>query len=238
MSGMTAQPPSSRQAVYSELRRRIVTLLYPPGAPLSENELAADLGVSRTPVREGLILLAQEGLVQVFPKIGSFVSRVDPRRVADAQLVREAVELAALDAVPAEPDPDRVAALRENVARQRADHARTEDFVRLDEEFHRGLLALSGHAEVWTTVQAAKAHLDRARLLGPQEGGSVPAFVDQHAQVLDALLAGDRPRARETLRAHLRTVFDDIERVRRRSPELFASNDASVPVRRSVTVWE
>lgn len=237
MSGMTAQPPSSRRAVYSEIRRRIVTLLYPPGTPLSENELAADLGVSRTPVREGLILLAQEGLVQVFPKIGSFVSRVDPRRVADAQFLREAVELAAIDAVPADPDPARVAALRENVARRRADHARAEDFVRLDEEFHRGLLALSGHEELWTTVQAAKAHLDRARLLGPQNEPA-QVFVDQHAEVLDALLAGDRDRAREALRAHLRTVFDDIERVRRRSPELFASNDSSVPVRRSVTVWE
>jgi DNA-binding GntR family transcriptional regulator len=237
MIGMTAQPPSSRQAVYSEIRRRIVTLLYPPGTPLSENELAADLGVSRTPVREGLILLAQEGLVQVFPKVGSFVSRVDPRRLADAQFLREAVELAAIEAVPADPAPDRVAALRENVARQRAEQPRAEDFVRLDEEFHRGLLALSGHAEVWTTVQGAKAHLDRARLLGPQGTESV-VFADQHAAVLDALLAGDRGGARETLRAHLRTVFDDIERVRRRSPELFASNDTGVPVRRSVTVWE
>jgi DNA-binding GntR family transcriptional regulator len=238
MAGMTAQPHSSRRAVYSEIRRRIVTLLYPPGTPLSENELAADLGVSRTPVREGLILLAQEGLVQVFPKIGSFVSRVDPRRVADAQFLREAVELASIDAVAGEPDPDRVAALRENIAQQRAVRTQVEDFFRLDEEFHRGLMGLSGHEEVWTTVQAAKAHLDRARLLGLQENESVQVFVDQHAAVLEALLAGDRDGARETLRAHLRKVFDDIELVRRRSPELFASNDGSVPVRRSVTVWE
>ncbi len=238
MTGMTAQPHSSRRAVYTEIRRRIVTLLYPPGTPLSENELAADLGVSRTPVREGLILLAQEGLVQVFPKIGSFVSRVDPRRVADAQFLREAVELASIDALPAVLDPEHVAALQENVARQRADHSRVEDLFALDEEFHRGLLRLSGHEEVWTTVQGAKAHLDRARLLGLHEDATVQKAVDEHAEMLDALLAGERERARETLRAHLRRVFDDIERVRRRTPELFASNDSSVPVRRSVTVWE
>ena len=104
---------SSRRAVYDELRRRVLTLQLTPGAPLSENELAAELGISRTPVRESLILLSQEGLVQVFPKVGSFVSRVDPERVADAQFLREAVELASLDDVPAEPDPAQVAALRE-----------------------------------------------------------------------------------------------------------------------------
>src|SRR3712207_6293623 len=101
--------PSNRSAVYTELRRRVVSLDLPPGAALSENELAAALGVSRTPVRESLILLAEEGLVQVFPQVGSFVSRVDPDRVADAQFLREAVELAALEDVPAELDPEVVA---------------------------------------------------------------------------------------------------------------------------------
>src|SRR3954464_1739569 len=104
-------PPASRQrtnrrVVYEALRRRVLTLELPPGAALSENELAAALGVSRTPVRESLILLAEEGLVQVFPQVGSFVSRVDPVKVADAQFLREAVELAALDDLPEVLDPD------------------------------------------------------------------------------------------------------------------------------------
>ena len=88
--------------MYETLRRKVLTLELPPGAALSENELAAALGVSRTPVRESLILLAEEGLVQVFPQVGSFVSRVDPDGVADAQFLREAVELAALDDLPPE----------------------------------------------------------------------------------------------------------------------------------------
>ena len=90
----TPRQGSNRERVYAELRRRIVTLDWPPGASLSENELAAQLSVSRTPVRESLILLADEGLVQIFPKLGSFVARIDPERVADAQFVREAIELA------------------------------------------------------------------------------------------------------------------------------------------------
>jgi GntR family transcriptional regulator, rspAB operon transcriptional repressor len=230
--------PSNRSAVYTELRRRVVSLELPPGTPLSENELAAALGVSRTPVRESLILLSQEGLVQVFPKVGSFVSRVDPELVADAQFLREAVELASLEDVPAEPDPDRVRELRDNLALQRLAADDIEGFFRLDEEFHRGLLALAGHERTWPTVVAAKGHLDRARRLGLHGVSPTGVFVDQHTELLDAVLDGRRDEARKLMRAHLRAVFADIEKVRERSPELFASNTGSTPTRRSVAVWD
>jgi DNA-binding GntR family transcriptional regulator len=215
----------------------VLSLDLPPGAALSENELAAALGVSRTPVRESLILLSQEGLVQVFAKVGSFVSRVDPGRVADAQFLREAVELASLDDVPAELEPSAVAVLRENVAMQRVAAQDVEEFFRLDESFHHGLLRLAGHERVWPTVVAAKGHLDRARRLGLGET-STEVFIDQHAEVLDALVEGRREDARRLMRAHLRQVFLDIQRVRERSPDLFASDAELVPTRRSVVVWE
>jgi len=238
MGGMPAPAPRTSRRVYEELRRRVLSLELPPGASLSENELAAALGVSRTPVREGLLLLSEEGLVQVFPKVGSFVSRVDPERVAEAQFLREAVELASLDDVPAEPDSLLVAKLRENLALQQLADGDLERFFELDEEFHRGLLHLAGHERTWPTVAAAKGHLDRARRMGLHENASTKIFVDQHASVLDALLAGNREEARALMRKHLRTVFADIEHVRRRSPELFSSNTASVPIRRSVAVWD
>jgi len=234
---MAGASRSNRRVVYETLRRRILTLELPPGAALSENELAAGLGVSRTPIRESLILLADEGLVQVFPQVGTFVSRVDATKVVDAQFVREAIELASLDDMPDEPDADAVAQLRANLTRQHSPELPVEDFFALDEQFHQGLLGLSGHASVWPTVVAAKGHLDRARRLGLQANESTIRFADEHAAVLDAVLAGDRRTAQDRLRVHLRSVFGDIETIRRRSPELFAVSDAA-PVRRSVAVWE
>jgi len=212
----------SRREVYETLRRQVVSLELPPGTPLSENELAATMGVSRTPVRESLILLSREGLVQVFPKVGSFVSRVDLRKVADAQFVREAVEMSSLEDIPAEPDPAVVAELNANLALQREAAHDIEGFFLLDEEFHHGLLRLGGHGDAWSTVVSAKAHLDRARRLGLHEGSSLASFTEQHAEVLDAVLAGDMDQARLLMRKHLRKVFEDIERLWLRSPELFA----------------
>jgi DNA-binding GntR family transcriptional regulator len=233
----TATRRTSRRTVYETLRRKVLTLEFPPGSALSENELAARLGVSRTPVRESLILLAEEGLVQVFPQVGSFVSRVDPARVADAQFLREAVELASLEDLPGELDPGIVGELRENLAGQRRPGLDVEEFFALDEAFHHALLRLSGHGNAWATVVSAKGHLDRARRLGLQ-ATAPPAFTDQHVEIFDAVLAGDVAAARKAMRAHLRAVFDDVERIRQRSPELFARNADSVPVRRNVVVWE
>ncbi|MFI9024053.1 GntR family transcriptional regulator [Streptomyces sp. NPDC053560] len=229
---------TSRRAVYETLRRKVLTLELPPGAALSENELGASLGVSRTPVRESLILLAQEGLVQIFPQVGSFVSRVDPARVADAQFLREAVELAALDDLPAELDPELVEELRRNLAEQRRPGLGLEEFFELDEAFHHTLLRLSGHGSAWATVVSAKGHLDRARRLGLYETASPDGFAAQHVEIFDAVLAGDAALVRSAMRTHLRAVFDDVERVRARSPELFATDTGSVPVRRNVVVWE
>jgi DNA-binding GntR family transcriptional regulator len=235
---VTSRPRTNRQVVYETLRRKVLTLELPPGTALSENELAAALGVSRTPVRESLILLAEEGLVQVFPQVGSFVSRVDADRVRDAQFLREAVELAALEDVPGELDPGVVAELRANLDRQRAPGIDLEEFFALDEAFHHGLLQLSGHARAWSTVVSAKGHLDRARRLGLKETNSTEPFAAQHREIFDAVVARDLPRARDTMRAHLRAVFDDVEKTRRHSPELFAPAHGGVPVRRNVVVWE
>ncbi len=232
------RPRNNRRVVYETLRRKVLTLELPPGSALSENELAAALGVSRTPVRESLILLGEEGLVQVFPQVGSFVSRVDPDRVRDAQFLREAVELAALDDMPPKLDPAVVAELRANLDRQRAPGIDLEEFFDLDEAFHHGMLQLSGHARAWSTVVAAKGHLDRARRLGLKEKNTTTPFADQHVEIFDAVVDGDLPRARDTMRTHLRAVFEDVERIRQHSPELFASDNGAVPVRRNVVVWE
>ncbi|MEV0022863.1 GntR family transcriptional regulator [Streptomyces atroolivaceus] len=186
-------------------------------------------------MRESLIRLAQEGLVQVFPKVGSFVSRVDPAQVADAQFLREAVELASLDNLPSRLDPAVVGELRDNLERQQRADLGLEEFFALDEAFHHGLMRLSGHGDVWTTVAAAKGHLDRARRLGLHQNASPGRL--HHPAPGDPRSGRRRPGSTGPL-PHARAVFNDIERVRAHSPELFAADPSAVPVRRNVVVWE
>lgn len=225
---------SVRDQTLETLRRRIISLQLPPGEPLSENELAQELGVSRTPVRESLILLREEGLVQVFPQIGSFVSLVDLGRVAEAQFVREAIECASLADLAV--DAQAIAGLRHILADQRGADAKgdVEEFFRLDEDFHRELLRLAGHESAWSAVNSAKAHLDRARRLSLIETRPVEMLIRQHTAVVDALEADNLPDADSSLRVHLRGVFEDVKRIQASTPELFSDGILSRPIRKSV----
>ena len=231
---------SIRQRVCDELRERIVTLQYPPRSPISEKDLAAELGVSRTPVRESLLKLREEGLVQVFPQMWTFVSHVDIDRVRLAQFVREAVECTALAGfVRSESSRAHLEALHDNLDAQRAVAAAGADlaeFFTLDQAFHLELLKLSGRESAWPIVASERAHLDRARRFGLVIH-PVPALIDQHQRVVDGIEADDLDAAVTVLREHLREILIDLAKVQQQSPEIFDSMPLR-PVRRLVTTLE
>src|SRR5215218_5031680 len=160
-SGSTA-----RVRVYANLRDAIVRADLAPGRQLSENELAASLGVSRTPVREALVRLRDDRLVEIVPQLGTFVTPISTRAVADAQFIREALECAAIRAAAPRVTHVDIAALERTLAAQ--ERARdVEDFDAfyvLDDEFHQAICDLSGRS-VWLITQRAKGHLNRIRRL-------------------------------------------------------------------------
>ncbi|KNC20140.1 transcriptional regulator [Arthrobacter sp. RIT-PI-e] len=215
---------SARSRTLETLRRKIVTLELAPGTSLSENELAQSLDTSRTPVRESLILLQQEALVQVFPQIGTFVSLVDIERVTQAQFIREAIECASLNDAVARVTEEDLTSLRSILAQQEVTEIEgdVEKFFALDERFHRKLLSVGGHESAWAAVTSAKAHLDRARRLSLIDTRPISTLVGQHTDIVDALASRDAATAIGALRVHLRAVFEDIERIRAAVPHLFS----------------
>lgn len=215
-------PRNTRTVVYETLRAQIARLELPPGMPLSENELAGRLGVSRTPVRESLILLAEEGLVTVRPQVGTFVAPIRAEAIATAQFIRESLECAALaQTVPRVTEPE-IAELRRLITAQEAAERSGDgsEFFDLDETFHATLMELSGHTGVWRTVNRAKTQLDRARRLSLNHPHKIDELIAQHRAVVDAVAAGDLAAATTALRDHLRQVLGDIERITAENPEL------------------
>ncbi|WP_166024222.1 GntR family transcriptional regulator [Streptomyces chilikensis] len=228
-----ARGRNTGRLVYEFLRARIAGLELRPGAALSENDLAAELGVSRTPLRESLVLLGEEGLVDVYPQLGTFVSWIRPQAVASARFVREALEPAALrDGVPQATERDvlepRALLAGQAEAGRRGD---PETFLRLDEEFHARLMAVGGHGDVWPVAGRAKAHLDRARRLSLPPEDRITLLVQQHTDVVDALERGDAGGTGTALRGHLRQVFADVGAIRDRHPELSGGDDSAPPRR-------
>jgi DNA-binding GntR family transcriptional regulator len=218
----------TRVQVYAALRDAIVRGKLEPGQRLSENTLAAEMGVSRTPIREGLSLLREDRLVETVPQLGSFVARVNPTAIGDAQFVREALECAAIRLSAQVAGEADIAELEENLqGQQRASEVGDLDaFYLLDDGFHRTLCDLSGHVSVWTVSERAKAHLNRIRRLSLGMPNYLEEMIAEHHHVLDAVAANDPDLAESHLRAHLRTVLREVPRMRAEHPDYFEQPDS------------
>ena len=207
----------------------IVALEFKPGQPLSEKELSIVYGVSRTPVREALIQLADDGLVDIYPQAGTRVSRISVHGVMEAQFIREALECAALRRAMEHVTDADVRRLHENVEQQRAAYAAkdVDTFYILDEALHQALVERSGFPGVWRVAQRAKVHLNRARRLSLPTVSTVGELIEQHAGLVAAVEARDVAAAESALAEHLRMVLADLPALQREYPDYFADATAA-----------
>ena len=214
---------SSGPYLYGALRDLIVRAELAPGERLSESELGERLGVSRTPVREALGRLRDDRLVEVRPQIGTFVARISPQAVSDAQFIREALECTAVRVAAELADEESMAQLEENLRAQErsSDRADIDSWQLLDDTFHRHLCDLSGHPAVWPVNERAKSHLIRLRRLSLSMPDYLPTMVEAHRAVAEAVERHDPDGAEESLREHLRDVLREVPRIREQHPDYF-----------------
>ena len=219
---------------YEELREALISLALAPGTVLARGALAARLGVSQTPVREALIRLQAEGLVEVVPHSATRVSLIDLDHAREAQFLRLSIELEIARRLARAPSPALAADLRAGLARMRAllEGGDQAGFAAADEAFHTALYAAAGVPGLRDLVTVRSAHLDRLRRLHLPAPGKAEAVMRDHETLADAILAGDPAWAEAQLRAHLSGTFAEAERLRAASPHLFASpSRGAVPLR-------
>jgi DNA-binding GntR family transcriptional regulator len=212
--------------VYELLREAIVAVELEPGQRLSENELALRIGVSRTPIREAIVRLRDDRLVEIVPQLGTFVTRISPAAVADAQFVRESLECAAVKLAAKRADAAAIEALHATLRRQ----AETQDahdldrFYALDDEFHHAICDLSGRGIAWTLSQRASGHLNRIRRLSLMRHDYIGEMIAEHHTVLEAIAAHKPSQGERALRAHLQMVVSSLPEIRAAHPEFFAAD--------------
>jgi GntR family transcriptional regulator, rspAB operon transcriptional repressor len=214
--------------VYTALREAIVSLALVPSEALSENDLARQLSVSRTPVREALKKLADEGLVEIYPQTGTFVARIDMEAVNEAQFIREAIEVAVIAKTAQVATDDDVKALNHLLEQQSDANARgdLEAFYASDEALHAAFSQICGFKNTWRTARAVKTHLDRVRRLSLPLPQQIDGLIAQHAAVVTAVAEHDPAAAQRALRTHLREVLRLAPVVMERHPEYFAEPGA------------
>ena len=208
--------------VYDAVRAAIVQLQLRPGHLLSEAELARQLGVSRQPVREAFIKLADAGLVEVRPQRGTFVKLISIREVNNARFIREAIELAVVRKAATESDRVGIGELRRNLAAQEiALSGQLSEFMRLDDEFHSTIAGMADCEHAWRLIVSLKAQLDRVRFLGFPDATPRPFVVAQHTRIVDALEAHDGDEAAATMFRHLNEIVPSMPHLAAIHPDLF-----------------
>ena len=191
--------------VYVAVRERILTGELPRGARLRQEELAAELGVSRTPLREALRRLASEGLVEFNPNRGATVSRDDVANLWHAWAARVAIEPGAARLAARVRDPEAVPGLRALIGEQRAGVDRGGDTYAANRDFHLALVAASGNphlvrfAETLWVPRIAR----RIYTLQAVDPRRVLVWADDHDRIVDAIAAGDGDVAAALTREHI-----------------------------------
>lgn len=223
---------SVRNQAYEALRRAIVQTRISPNQALSEKEIADAFNVSRTPVREALLRLADEGLVVIVPQQGTFTTPISVVQVREAQLTREVLERAALAIAHrvAPRDAFRLFGQQLDEQTRAAGRDDAEAFLMLDQQFHIDLAGLSGYDNLGRIATSARAHLDRIRSLGIQEEKMLHELAAEHRQVVDAMFEGDLTEADRVLTEHLRRVLDTLPHLRAAHPDFFTDESDPGPL--------
>ena len=223
LSPLEAFPGSLANRTYLALREAILNLGYRPGEALRKGEICAALGVSRSPVAEAITRLAGEGLVDVVPQAGTYVARFSMDEIREGAFLREAIELAAVEAVAGRITEDQLVQLRRNLRVQEALVADGDfaGFYKLDGEMHAMILSFTGFRKLGQVADTAWVHVNRARQLILPMPGRVAETLEEHKAILAALEARDGEAARAAMRRHLRRLISFLEPLERKHPELF-----------------
>ena len=219
--------PLRRQTIAAQvravLRRDIIAGRLLPRGMLSEQELSQRFGVSRTPIREALIKLAEENLIEIYPQYGSFVAPIKLRDVFDSQFVRESLECSAIERAVERIDAAQIKALSALLQRQRVLHRAGDhdEFFLADERMHALIMDIAGHANAWRQVENAKAQMDRVRFLSMRNVRKQPSVIAEHALIVDRLTHRDAAGAVAAMRSHLRGLFRSVEILAATDPGYF-----------------
>ena len=196
---------SSVEMAYKAIRQRILDNVYPAGHRALEQEYADELGLSRTPVREALLKLAGEGLVEVIPRHGTRVlpvSTEDMREIYQMLTALEpmAAELVANKKLPAADLKPLIEASRDMSAALKAENL--DAWAEADERYHRLLIALAGNRLLADTVQGLWDRAHRARMVTLRLRPKPMHSTAEHNAIVEAIRAGDAKQAARLYRAH------------------------------------
>ncbi len=206
---------SLANVAYDKLRHALDNFHYVPGDRFSENEVGAELGMSRTPVREALVRLQREGYISVMPKLGWVVNHLDFTVFEQLYDVRAVLECAAVDLLIAAPDLTQRLDTLTHIWCVPLQDRLTEmaEVSQLDERFHMDLIAASGNLEMARIHRDITERIRIVRRLEFTRNYRIDVTYEEHSRILQALLRRDGLQAKILLQKHIRISRDEVRNI-------------------------
>ncbi|POT57422.1 GntR family transcriptional regulator [Citrobacter amalonaticus] len=212
------------QQIYRILRRDIVHCLIAPGTPLSEKEVSVRFNVSRQPVREAFIKLAENGLIQIRPQRGSYVNKISLSQVRNGCFVRQAIECAVARRAASMITDSQCYQLEQNLNQQRIaiERKQINDFFDLDDDFHHKLAAIADCQLAWDTIENIKATIDRVRYMSLDHVSPPEMLLRQHLDIFNALEKHDGDAVDRAMTIHLQEIGESVLLIRQENSDWFS----------------
>lgn len=198
-----------REQIYPIIRALLLTGAIRPGEVIDEKAIAAQLNVSRTPVREAVKRLVDEHLVDVIAQSATRAARIDAKAIEESYLIRRALEMesaAQAAAHMSQEHADRLADILMLHARA-VERRQFVEAIACDDEFHRAITGISNLPRLWSAIEISKAQLDRCRYLMVPRDGQAEATLEQHREIIRALNSRDPAKAAAAMKAHLDAAY-------------------------------
>ncbi len=207
---------SLRERIVARLRQAIITGDLAPKSRLIEPELARQLNVSRTPLREAIRQLEAEGFVTTVPRVGCSVSEITPQDAADLYALRTVIEGLAARQAAENPDPakrDILGEILSDLAKRTADY---REYHEISGRFHDIIVELSGNRRLQAIYRGLAQHVSRMRTLSLAVRGRPEISLRGHRRIAAAILGGRGAEAERAMRAHIETAYGVLKRTVRR----------------------
>lgn len=214
---------SAKEYIYKTLKKNIIEIKLKPGESITEKEIAEVFGVSRTPVREAFIKLAQEGLLEVYPQRGTQVSLIDLNRVEEARFMRENLEKAVIKLACQNFPSNLLFELRSNLSAQEF-CAKEKNYLRLfhlDEEFHHIIFEGCNKERLWLLISQISLDFNRTRVLKLSSNFNLDKIILQHKKIVEAIVENEPIDGEKLIEEHLNQGDIDLQKLKLSFPSYF-----------------
>ncbi|MBQ6320358.1 MAG: GntR family transcriptional regulator [Lachnospiraceae bacterium] len=216
------QQETARDYAFRVLRDNIVSLELKPGTLISENEMAMELGLSRTPVREAIIDLAKVSIIETIPQRGSYVALIDTKMVEESRFLRKVLDEAVIEVACDIADSASIDAMEENVHLQEfyLEKSDTNRIFELDNAFHKLIYSAAQKDIIYDIRSTMMLHFDRVRTLSVEAVKDMK-IVGDHRGMLEAIKGHDKEAAVALVEKHLGRYRVDETKIREEFPAYF-----------------